>query len=50
MYIFYSAIKGEFLRTARSTLCLREFITKAKELLERIKQQVPNVVLQELLL
>ena len=37
--IFYSAIKGEFLRIARSTLCLRDFIPKAKELLERMKQQ-----------
>ena len=37
--IFYSAIKGDFLRNARSTLCLRNCIPKAKELLERMKQQ-----------
>ena len=36
--IFYSAIKSEFLRIARSTLCFRDFIPKAKELLERMKQ------------
>lgn len=28
--IFYSGIKGEFLRTAPSTLCLRAFIPKVK--------------------
>ena len=32
--IFYSAIRGEFLRITRSTLCFRDFIPKAKELLE----------------
>ena len=37
--IFYSAIEGGFLRTARSNLCLRDFIPKAKELLERMKQR-----------
>ena len=37
--IFHSAIKGEFLRIARSTLCLWGFTPKAKELLERMKQQ-----------
>ena len=37
--IFYSAIKGEFLRIACSTLCLMDFIPKAKELLEHMKQQ-----------
>ena len=36
---FYSVIKGEFLRIARSTLSLRDFIPKAKELLECMKQQ-----------
>ena len=36
--IFYSAI-DVFLRTARSNLCLRDFIPKAKELLERMKQR-----------
>ena len=35
--IFYSAIKGEFLKIACSTLCLRDFSSKAKELLERIR-------------
>ena len=37
--IFYSAIKGEFLRIARSTLSLSRFTTEVKELLERMKQQ-----------
>ena len=37
--IFCSAIKGEFLRIARSTLYLRDFKHKAKELLELTKQQ-----------
>ena len=37
--IFYSGIKGEFLRTAPSTLCLRAFIPKAKQFLERITHQ-----------
>ena len=37
--IFYSAIKGQFLRTARSTICLRDFVPKAKKLLGRMKQQ-----------
>ena len=37
--VFHSAIKGECLRIARSTLCLRDSITKAKELLEQMKQQ-----------
>ena len=37
--IFYSAIKAAFLRIARSTLCLRDFTPKVKELLERMKQQ-----------
>ena len=36
---FCSAIKGEFLRIAGSTLCLRGFIDAGKELLERMKQQ-----------
>ena len=35
--IFNSAIKDEFLRIARSTLCLSGFIPKAKELLELMK-------------
>ena len=37
--ILYSAIKGAFLRIACSSQCLRDFIPKAKELLERMKQQ-----------
>ena len=37
--IFQLAVKGEFLKIARSTLCLRDFIPKAKDLLERMKQQ-----------
>ena len=36
--IFYTAIKCEFLRIARSNLYLRNFIPKAKELFERMKQ------------
>ena len=36
---FDLAIKGKFLRTARSALYLRDFIPKAKELLEHMKQQ-----------
>ena len=36
--IFYSAIKGEFLKITCSTLCLRDFSSKAKELLERIRK------------
>ena len=37
--IFYSAIKGEFLRIARSTLFLEDFIPKCIELLSRMKMQ-----------
>ena len=37
--IFYSTIKVEFLTISCSTLCLRGFISKAKELLEHIKQE-----------
>ena len=32
-------MKGGFLRIDCSTLCLRNFIPKAKELLERMNQQ-----------
>ena len=35
---FYFAIKGEFLRIARSILCLRDFKPKAKKFLERMKK------------
>ena len=38
-YIFYSAIKRQVLRFAWSTLCLNDFISKAKELLTRMKLQ-----------
>ena len=37
--IFYSALVGEFLRIARSTLLLQDFIPKAKDLLERMRKQ-----------
>ena len=37
--IFYSALKGEFLRIARSTLYLKDFVPKAKELLTRMNRQ-----------
>ena len=37
--IFYSALVGEFLRIARSTLRLSDFIPKAKSLVERMKRQ-----------
>ena len=35
-------MKGEFLRIACSTPCLKDFIPKAKESLERMKQQGPK--------
>ena len=37
--IFYSSIKGEFLRIARSTLLVDDLIPKAKELLKRMELQ-----------
>lgn len=37
--IFYSALIGEFLRIARSTLMLEDFLEKAKQLIERMKTQ-----------
>ena len=37
--IFYSALVGEFLRIARSTLRIHDFIPKAKELVERMRRQ-----------
>ena len=37
--IFYSAIKDKFLRITCSTLCLNDFIAKAKKLLESNKQK-----------
>lgn len=42
--MFYSAIKGKFLRIACSTLCLKDFIPKAKKVKKRIKEQDPNRV------
>ena len=37
--IFYSALVGEFLRIARSTLKFEDFVPKAKELIERMRKQ-----------
>ena len=37
--IFYSALVGEFLRIARSTLKFNDFTPKAKNLIERMKKQ-----------
>ena len=37
--IFYSALVGEFLRIARSTLRLNDFTPKAKNLIERMRKQ-----------
>ena len=37
--IFYSAFVGEFLRIARSTLRLTDFVPKAKELIDRMMKQ-----------
>ena len=37
--IFYSALKGEFLRIARATLRLQDFIPKAQELIKRMENQ-----------
>lgn len=37
--IFYSALVGEFLRIARSTLKLADFVPKATELIDRMKKQ-----------
>ena len=40
--IFYSALVGEFLRIARSTLLLKDFLPKARSLLERMNNQGGN--------
>ena len=40
--IFYSALVGEFLRIARSTLLLRDFLVKGKELCQRMQKQGAN--------
>ena len=37
--IFYSALVGEFLRIGRSTLKLKQFVPKAKELINRMLSQ-----------
>ena len=37
--IFYSAMVGEFLRIARSTLLFTDFLTKTRELIHRLKNQ-----------
>ena len=48
--IFYSALVGEFLRIARSTLRIHDFIPKAKALIERMKKQGAQIrVLQRFL-
>ena len=36
---FYASVKGDFLRIGCSTLCLRNFLPKSKELLKRMKKQ-----------
>ena len=41
--IFYSALVGEFLRIARSTLLLKDFLEKAKELCQRMRIQGGNL-------
>ena len=41
--IFYSALLGEFLRIARSTLLLPDFTIKAKELCQRMINQGANI-------
>ena len=45
--IFYSALVGEFLRIARSTLRLADFLPKAKSLLERMNNQGGNQKLSQ---
>ena len=40
--IFYSALVGEFLRIARSTLMLEDFLSKARELCHRMTNQGAN--------
>jgi len=40
--IFYSALVGEFLRIARSTLLQQDFVNKAKELCQRMLNQGAN--------
>ena len=45
--IFYSALVGEFLRIARSTLLLEDFLPKAKELISRMVSQGANLSLSK---
>ena len=40
---FYSALVGEFLRIARSTLLFEDFVGKAKELCKRMHRQGANI-------
>ena len=40
--IFYSALVGEFLRIARSTLRLPDFLPKAHDLITRMQNQGAN--------
>ena len=45
--IFYSALVGEFLRVARSTLLVEDFIPKAKDLVKRMNSQGANLFLSQ---
>ena len=45
--IFYSALVGEFLRIARSTLLLEDFVPKAKDLVNRMISQGANPFLSK---
>ena len=45
--IFYSALAGEYLRIARSTLQLQDFLPKAKELIKRMTSQGANLSLSK---
>ena len=45
--IFYSALVGEFLRIARSTLLLEDFLPRAKDLLKRMESQGANIFISK---
>ncbi len=45
--IFYSALVGEFLRIARSTLMLEDFLDKARELCHRMTKQGASRILTQ---
>ena len=45
--IFYSALVGEFLRIARSTLLLEDFLPKVKDLIKRMVSQGANLNLSK---